>query len=61
MNLEMFNISKSCFGVYSLFFFSFGGFDLFDILFFLCTFDIQILLDNAMYYELIHKHYKEMS
>ena len=34
MNLEMFNISKSCFGVYSLFFFSFGGFDLFDILFF---------------------------
>ena len=47
MNLGIFNISKSCFGMYSLFFFSFDGFDMLDVLFF-CdrTFDIQILLDD---------------
>ena len=33
MNVGMLNISKSCFNVYSLFFlFSFGGFDVFDVL-----------------------------
>ena len=49
MNLEMFNISKSCYELFIWY------------IIFLWTFDIQILLDNAMYYELIHKHYKEMS
>ena len=44
MNLGIFNISKSCFGMYSLFFFSFDGFDRRTIL--LWTFDIQILLDD---------------
>ena len=32
MNVVMLNISKSCFNVYSLFFFIFGGFDVFDVL-----------------------------
>ena len=32
MNVGMLNIFKSCFNVHSLFFFSFGGFDVFDVL-----------------------------
>ena len=46
MNLRIFNISESCFGMYSLFFFSFDGFDMLDVLSFLWTFDIQILLND---------------
>ena len=56
MNVGMLNIFKSCFNVHSLFFFSFGGFDVLSF----CTFDIQ-LLDDVMYYKLIHKHYENIS